>query len=557
MQKEPITKYRPFPTIDLPDRQWPNRVLDKAPIWSSVDLRDGNQALAIPMNIEEKIEMFKLLVDVGFKQIEVGFPSASDTEFNFLRHLIEHNLIPDDVTVQVLVQARDHLIRRTFEAIRGCKQAIVHLYNSTNPLQRRVTFGKSKKEIKEIAIAGTKLVKSLVPEAGNTKVLFQYSPESFSDTEPEFSLEVCEAVLAAWNPAEGEKIIFNLPATVEMATPNVHADQIEWFCRNISRRDQIIVSLHTHNDRGTGVAATELGMLAGADRVEGTLFGNGERTGNLDVVTVALNLYTQGVDPQLNLGNLSEIRQVYERCTRMSVHDRHPYAGDLVFTAFSGSHQDAIKKGMEKMDSAPGAYWQVPYLPIDPKDIGRTYQAIIRINSQSGKGGVAYILENEYGYQVPKTLAPELGKVVYDLADQLSRELTPEEIHGAFLREYAEIEEPLKVIDSNTVGRVPDTRDIIQEFEMTWKGEQLKVQGRGNGPINAFCMALEGKGLKQFNLVTYSEHSIGIGSATKAAAYVQIKQYENGLYWGVGIDNDIEMASLKALTAAINRSERG
>jgi len=557
MQKEPITKYRPFPTIDLPDRQWPNRVLDKAPIWSSVDLRDGNQALAIPMNIEEKIEMFKLLVDVGFKQIEVGFPSASDTEFNFLRHLIEHNLIPDDVTVQVLVQARDHLIRRTFEAIRGCKQAIVHLYNSTNPLQRRVTFGKSKKEIKEIAIAGTKLVKSLVPEAGNTKVLFQYSPESFSDTEPEFSLEVCEAVLAAWNPAEGEKIIFNLPATVEMATPNVHADQIEWFCRNISRRDQIIVSLHTHNDRGTGVAATELGMLAGADRVEGTLFGNGERTGNLDVVTVALNLYTQGVDPQLNLGNLSEIRQVYERCTRMSVHDRHPYAGDLVFTAFSGSHQDAIKKGMEKMDSAPGAYWQVPYLPIDPKDIGRTYQAIIRINSQSGKGGVAYILENEYGYQVPKTLAPELGKVVYDLADQLSRELTPEEIHGAFLREYAEIEEPLKIIDSNTVGRVPDTRDIIQEFEMTWKGEQLKVQGRGNGPINAFCMALEGKGLKQFNLVTYSEHSIGIGSATKAAAYVQIKQYENGLYWGVGIDNDIEMASLKALTAAINRSERG
>jgi len=557
MQKAPITKYRPFPKIDLPDRQWPDQTIDQAPIWSSVDLRDGNQALAIPMNIDEKIEMFKLLVDVGFKQIEVGFPSASDTEFNFLRHLIENNLIPEDVTVQVLVQAREHLIRRTFEAIRGCKQAIVHLYNSTNPLQRRVTFGKSKEEIKQIAIEGTKLVKSLVPEAGNTKVLFQYSPESFSDTEPEYALEVCEAVLAAWNPAEGEKIIFNLPATVEMATPNIHADQIEWFCRKLSRRDQVLVSLHTHNDRGTGVAATELGLMAGADRVEGTLFGNGERTGNLDIVTVALNLYTQGVDPKLHLEHLPEIRQVYERTTRMSVHDRHPYAGDLVFTAFSGSHQDAIKKGMEKMDPTPGAYWQVPYLPIDPKDIGRTYQAIIRINSQSGKGGVAYILENEYGYQIPKSMGADLGKRVYDLADQLSRELTPEEIHDAFLQEYAEIEDPLKIIDFNTIGRIPDTRDIEQEIEMLWKGEPLKLRGRGNGPINAFCMALEGKGLKQFNLVSYSEHSIGIGSATKAAAYVQIKQYENGQFWGVGIDNDIEMASLKALTAAINRSERG
>ncbi len=553
MQKAPINKYTPFKGISLPDRQWPSNPIDKTPIWCSVDLRDGNQALAIPMNIEEKLEMFQMLVNIGFKQIEVGFPAASDTEFNFLRQLIDDNLIPDDVTVQVLVQAREHLIRRTFEAIDGAKNAIVHLYNSTNPLQRRVTFGKTKDEIKAIAVAGTKLVRELVPTVPDTTVRFQYSPESFSDTEMEYALEVCEAVFETWAPEPDEKIILNLPATVELATPNVHADQIEWFGRNFSKRDQIIVSLHTHNDRGTGTAATELGLMAGADRVEGTLFGNGERTGNLDIVTVALNLYTQGIDPKLNLTDIEHIRHVYERCTRMSVHDRHPYAGDLVFTAFSGSHQDAIKKGMEQLDPKNDPVFQVPYLTIDPKDIGRTYEAIIRINSQSGKGGVAFVLENDYGYQIPKTFIPELGKMVYKLADKLSRELTTEEIHGAFQREYCETGSPLVVHNVQTIDRILETREIDQEVTFAWAGTEHKLVGRGNGPINAFCNALAKEDLKNFTLVSFSEHSIGTGSATKAAAYVQLEGADNIQKWGVGIDTDIELASLKALVAAINR----
>lgn len=555
MQKAPITKYRPFKGIELSDRQWPDRIIDNAPIWCSVDLRDGNQALATPMNIAEKLEMFNLLVSVGFKQIEVGFPSASDTEYNFLRHLIDNHLIPEDVTVQVLVQAREHLIRRTFEAIKDAPKAIVHLYNSTNPLQRRVTFGLSKEEIKDIAVKGTELVRELVPTVPETQVEFQYSPESFSDTEMEFALDVCEAVFETWNPAPDEKIILNLPATVELATPNVHADQIEWFCRNFSKRDQILVSLHTHNDRGTGVAASELGLMAGADRVEGTLFGNGERTGNLDIVIVALNMYSQGVDPGLRLEKLNKIREVYEKCTRMNVHDRHPYSGDLVFTAFSGSHQDAIRKGMDHMDPDPGALWQVPYLSIDPKDIGRNYQAIIRINSQSGKGGVAFVLENEYGYQIPKQMRPELGKMVYELADDLSRELTPDEILKAFLKEYSDRDTPLMVRNVKELGRFSDTREIELDIELSWSGVEKHLQGRGNGPINAFCNALNKDGLKHFHLVSFSEHSMGSGSGTQAAAYVQIQRYDNGNHWGVGIDTDIELASLKALVAAINRSE--
>ena len=555
MQKAPITKYQPFKGPVLEDRQWPGKTIEASPIWCSVDLRDGNQALAIPMTIEEKLEMFQLLVSVGFKQIEVGFPSASDTEFNFLRRLIDENLIPQDVTVQVLVQAREHLIRRTFEAIKGAPKAIVHLYNSTNPLQRRVTFGLTKEAIKQIAVDGTRLVRELVPTVPDTHVEFQYSPESFSDTEMEYALEVCEAVFAAWNPAAGEKIILNLPATVELATPNVHADQIEWFCRNFSNREQIIVSLHTHNDRGTGVAATELGILAGADRVEGTLFGNGERTGNLDIVIVALNLYTQGIDPGLDFTDLSRIRSVYERCTRMDVHDRHPYSGDLVFTAFSGSHQDAIRKGMDQMDPDEGALWQVPYLMIDPKDIGRDYEAIIRINSQSGKGGVAFVLENEFGYQIPKAMGPELGKMVYDLADSLSRELTPREILDTFLSSYSDQTNPLNVSDFREVSRYAASREIELAADLTWKGESKTIQGRGNGPINAFCNALDTEKIKNFNLVSFSEHSIGTGSGTKAAAYVQIQRYGDGNFWGVGIDNDIELASLKALVSSINRSE--
>lgn len=555
MQKAPITKYKPFKGVALPDRTWPDKTIDEAPIWCSVDLRDGNQALAIPMNIDEKLEMFKLLVDVGFKQIEVGFPSASDTEYNFLRKLIDDGLIPDDVTLQVLVQAREHLIRKTYEAIDGAPNVIVHLYNSTNPLQRRVTFGLSKEEIKAIAVDGTKLCRELVETVPNTRIDFQYSPESFSDTETDFALEVCEAVFETWNPADEEKVIFNLPATVEMATPNVHADQIEWFSRNFSKRDQIIISLHTHNDRGTGVAATELGLMAGADRIEGTLFGNGERTGNLDIVIVALNMYSQGVHPGLDFSNLNEIRRTYERCTRMDVHDRWPYSGDLVFTAFSGSHQDAIRKGMDQMDPEPGALWQVPYLAIDPKDIGRNYQAIIRINSQSGKGGVAFVLENEYGYQIPKPMHPELGKMVYDLADKQSRELTPGEILEAFIREYSQRDAPLKVKNFKELGRFSATREIELDISLTWNGEEKQLRGRGNGPINAFCNALEKGELKGFHLLSFSEHSIGSGSGTKAAAYVQIEKYSGGHFWGVGIDTDIELASMTALVNAINRSE--
>jgi len=556
MQKAPITKYKPFRGVDLPDRTWPDKTIDKAPIWCSVDLRDGNQALAVPMNIEEKLEMFQLLVSVGFKEIEIGFPSSSDTEYNFLRHLIKNDLIPDDVRIQVLVQAREHLIRRTYEAIHGAKNVIVHLYNSTNALQRRVTFGLSREEIKQIAVDGTRLCKELAETVPGTHVDFQYSPESFSDTEMDFALEVCEAVFTTWNPSVDEKIILNLPATVELATPNIHADQIEWFCRNISKRDQVIISLHTHNDRGTGVAATEFGLMAGADRVEGTLFGNGERTGNLDVVIVALNMYSQGVHPGLNFENLNKIRTVYERCTRMDVDDRWPYSGDLVFTAFSGSHQDAIKKGIEQMDSEPCALWQVPYLMIDPKDLGRNYQAIIRINSQSGKGGVAFVLENEYGYQIPRLMHPELGRMVYDLADTLSRELTPEEILKAFLKEYSEPSSPLVVEDVKEVGRFSDTREIELDISLTWKGEKKQLQGRGNGPINAFCNALDKDGLKHFNLVSFSEHSLGSGSGTQAAAYVQLHRYDNGHHWGVGVNTDIELASLKALISAINRSEK-
>ena len=437
MQIGKITKYTPFPQIDLPDREWPGKTITRAPIWASVDLRDGNQALATPMNVDEKLEMFDLLVEIGFKEIEVGFPSASDTEFNFIRRLVEEKRIPEDVTLQVLVQAREHLIRRTFESLQGVSKAIVHLYNSTSPVQRRVTFNKTKEEIKQIAVEGTRLVKSLISTIPDTRVRMEYSPESFSDTEVSYALEVCEAVMAEWAPTETNKIILNLPATVEVATPNVHADQIEWFCRNLKERDKAYISLHTHNDRGTGVAATELGLLAGADRVEGTLFGNGERTGNLDIVTVALNLYTQGIDPLLDFSQLEHIRSVYERITRMTVHERHPYAGDLVFTAFSGSHQDAIKKGMDlrAKENTDSARWEVPYLAIDPEDIGRDYEAIIRINSQSGKGGVAYILERDFGLDLPKAMHPDVGMVINKTADRGSRELSPSEVHAVFTQE--------------------------------------------------------------------------------------------------------------------------
>ena len=555
MQKGKITKYTPFPQIDLLDRQWPSRTITHAPIWASVDLRDGNQALATPMTVNEKLEMFELLVKIGFKEIEVGFPSASDTEFNFIRRLVDEKRIPADVTLQVLVQAREHLIRRTFESLEGVSKAIVHLYNSTSPVQRRVTFNKTKDEIKAIAVEGTRLVKSLVETIPGTQIRFQYSPESFSDTEVDYALEVCEAVMAEWGPSEDDKIILNLPATVEVATPNVHADQIEWFCRNLKERNKAYISLHTHNDRGTGVAATELGLLAGADRVEGTLFGNGERTGNLDIVTVALNLYTQGVDSALDLSELEQIRRVYERITRMTVHDRHPYAGDLVFTAFSGSHQDAIKKGMDlrAKEDTEGARWEVPYLAIDPEDIGRDYEAIIRINSQSGKGGVAYILERDFGLDLPKAMHPEVGMVVNDTADQGSRELSPQEVHEVFIQEYVNLKAPMELLSIEREDYC-QSGEVKVDAEILMNGKSTRATGTGNGPISAFVDALEQEGYKDFQLLDYRQHSIGGGSKTKAAAYIQIKNDDGSVSFGCGINANIELAGLRALVSAFNRA---
>lgn len=557
MQPPPITKYRPFPPVSLPDRRWPDRVHTTAPQWCSVDLRDGNQSLPDPMSVEQKLEFFALLCRLGFREIEIGFPSASDTEFTFCRRLIEENRIPAGVRVQVLVQAREHLIRRTFEAIHGAPAAIVHLYNSTNPLQRRVTFGLSRDEIRDIAVRGTRLVRELVPSVPETDIRFEYSPESFSDTELEYSLEVCEAVLDAWGATPESPVILNLPATVELATPNVHADQFEWFIRHLREPRHAIVSLHTHNDRGTGVAATELAMLAGAQRVEGTLFGNGERTGNLDLVTVALNLYTQGVHPGLDLSDLPGIRATYERLTGMTVHDRHPYAGDLVFTAFSGSHQDAIKKGMDALDRRAGYRWEVPYLPIDPEDIGRTYEAIIRINSQSGKGGVAYILEREFGYEVPKKMHPELGAVIGRLADATGRELAPREIFAAFREQYLEQRSPLVLHDYQISTQKADHHHVICTADVTYEGVRRDLRGTGNGPIAAFTAALREGGLKDFAVLDFRQHAIARGSAADAAAYLLIERQADGKsFWGVGVDTNIELAGLKALVSAYNRAHR-
>jgi 2-isopropylmalate synthase len=557
MQKHPITKYRPFPTIDLKDRQWPDRRIEKAPIWCSVDLRDGNQALAIPMSVAEKLEMFSLLVNIGFKQIEVGFPSASQIEFDFTRRLIEENRIPDDVSIQVLTQCREHLIDRTIEAVQGAPNVILHVYNSTSEQQRRITFGMSREEIKAIAVSGIQMVKDRLHRLQGSNVILEYSPESFSYTELDFSLEVCEAVMDTWGLATPQNpIILNLPNTVEFCTPNLHADQIEWMSRHLTRRDSVIISLHTHNDRGTGVAATELGLMAGAERVEGTLFGNGERTGNLDIVTVAMNMYIQGVDPQLDFSNLPQIREVYERTTRMEVHPRHPYGGDLVFTAFSGSHQDAIRKGMEKMPKAGDAPWDVPYLTIDPKDIGRTYEAIIRINSQSGKGGVAFILEQEYGLQLPKSMHPEFGAIINRLADKTGRELTSQEIRDAFDREYLQEQGPLQLeeFENSRVGKDhPDTRCNAQ---IIYEGKPLSIEGIGNGPIAAFCDALEKAGIKDFHLEHFSQHALGNSSRSSSVSYIQIRSPKGKSWFGAAIDTSIEISSLKALISAFNRSRR-
>ena len=555
------SKYRAFPPVDLPDRSWPNKTIDHAPEWCSVDLRDGNQALPQPMSIEEKLEFFDLLVRVGFKQIEVGFPSAADTEFNFLRRLIDENRIPDDVTIQVLVQTREHLIRRTFEAINGAKRAIVHIYNSTSPLQRRVTFSDASREsIRDIAIEGAKLVKELVPSIPETEVVLQYSPESFSDTELDFALECCHGVMDVWQPTPERKIILNLPATVEWTTPNVHADMIEWMCRHLKNRESAIISLHTHNDRGTGVAATELGLLAGADRVEGTLFGNGERTGNLDIVIVALNLNSHGIESGLDFSDLQSIRAVYERVTRLNVPGRQPYAGELVFTAFSGSHQDAIKKGLDRrakeMEAQPDVPWGVPYLTIDPQDLGRSYEAIIRINSQSGKGGVAYVLDREHGFDLPKSMHPLVGKRIYDLADSQGRELSNDEIREVFFEEFVNVASPLDVIDYELVHQAGERGQVKCQASVLYRGERLEIEGHGNGPINSFVHALESQGLKDFKVTDYRSHAVRGGSDASAAAYVQLQHDDGRLLWGSGVDSSIEMAGLKALVTAWNLLQR-
>ena len=548
-------KYKLATWVDLPDRQWPDKIIDRAPIWCSVDLRDGNQALAVPMSIPEKLELFKTLVKIGFKEIEVGFPAASDTEFYFLRKLIDENLIPDGVSVQVLTQSREPLIRKTFEALKGAKSAIVHLYNSTSPRQRKITFNKSREEIKQIAVEGAKLVRKFADEAEaqGSHIRMEYSPESFSDTELDFALEICEAVKAVWKPTAENKIIINLPETVQYTTPNIHADQIEWMSRHISERDKVLISLHTHNDRGTGVASTELGMMAGADRVEGTLFGNGERTGNLDIVTVALNMLAQGVDPKLDFAHLPEIRSVYERCTHMEVPPRQPYAGDLVFTAFSGSHQDAIKKGMDIRRKSEGGVWEVPYLLIDPEDIGRDYEAIIRINSQSGKGGVAYILETEYGFDIPKAMHPEVGNFVNSVADKLGKELSPSEILELFKGEFVNRGDILK-IKSYKIAYGETSEDVSITASVVCRGRDMEISARGNGPINAFVNALEAAGLKNFKLADYRSHAIGSGSASDSAAYIcLINTQTSRTTWGAGVDSNIEFAGLKALVSAYNR----
>ncbi|MGI9110208.1 MAG: 2-isopropylmalate synthase [Opitutales bacterium] len=548
----PRQKYRPFETVRLPDRRWPDARIEQAPSWCSVDLRDGNQALAIPMNVQEKHELFQTLCRIGFKEIEIGFPSASDTEFAFTRELIERKLIPDDVSVQVLVQAREHLIRRTIDSLKGARRAIVHLYTPTNPAQREIVFGLSKAQVLEMAVNGTKLIRELTDALPDTQWQLEFSPETFVLTEPDYALEVCEAVARAWGASAQKKIILNLPLTVEAGTPNTHADQIEWFCRHLSNRAKAIVSLHTHNDRGTGVAATELGLMAGADRVEGTLFGNGERTGNLDIVTVALNMFSHGVDPKLDFRDLGRIREVYERVTRMSVHDRHPYGGDLVFTAFSGSHQDAIKKGMDRRAKlGQGAHWDVPYLTIDPMDIGRSYEAIIRINSQSGKGGVAYVLDREFGFDLPKLMHPEVGNLIGKHADQLGKELSPKEIHDCFRANFVNVARPLELVSFSSA---PVSKEAVRcEAEVRRDGQVLTLTGEGNGPISALVHALESKGWANFSLKDYRSHALTAGSESSAAAYVSLQSKDGRTVWGCGVDANIELAGLKALVSAANR----
>ncbi len=551
----PTGKYIQFHGIQLKDRQWPSRTTTKAPRWCSVDLRDGNQALAVPMTVEQKLEMFLMLVKCGFKEIEIGFPSASPTEYGFTRRLIEGRLIPSDVTIQVLTQARDDLIRRTAESLAGANKATIHLYNSTSPAQRKIVFGFEKPQVVDLAAQGTKWVKEYAAGLQGTEVSFEYSPESFSATEVDFSLEVCEAVMDVWGPTPQHKIILNLPDTVQMATPNVHADQIEWFCRNMSRRDCAVISLHTHNDRGTGVAATELGLLAGAERVEGTLFGNGERTGNLDIVTVALNLFSQGIDPELDFSDIDSLREIYERCTGMKVPPRQPYSGELVFTAFSGSHQDAIRKGLRARDQDGNAPWNVPYLSIDPRDIGREYKEVIRVNGQSGKGGIAWLLENECGLHLPKDMLREFGAIAGKKIDALGREVTSAELKAMLWTEYVERGAPywLEHFQSNTEADTGIGKCHCQSV-VVFEDRDLQLAGEGNGPIDAFVRSLEK--ICHVRVLDQAEHALGAGQEASAISYIKLQFPDGSMCWGAGVDTNIEQASIKAVISALNRGSK-
>lgn len=556
-------KYTPFKPINIPDRTWPDKVITKAPIWCSVDLRDGNQALVDPMNLQEKLELFHTLLKIGVKEIEVGFPSASETEYEILRTLIDGNYIPDDVTIQVLVQAREHLIKKTFEAIRGAKNVIVHFYNSTSTLQRKVVFKTDMQGVIDIAVNGAKLIKELtdkeLTENPDMNIRYEYSPESFTGTEIDNAIEICEKVMEVMQPTPENPIILNLPSTVECSTPNGYADQIEYFCRHMKNRDCAIISLHPHNDRGEGVAATELALMAGADRVEGTLFGNGERTGNVDMVTLALNMWTQGVDPELDFSDINAIKEVYERTTKMKVPPRQPYAGELVFTAFSGSHQDAINKGKIYMEETDSDFWEVPYLPIDPADVGREYEPVIRINSQSGKGGAAFVLANEYGIKMPKAMHTEFGAVVKHACDEKGKELMTHEVFDLFQKEYRNVCGPYRLLNYK-VYEEKNEADYLTTVhfsgEIKYKDNApVRIEGTGSGPIGAFFSAIKEIGLTDYSFVDYSEHAISVGSDSKAISYIHLKNPQGKDVFGIGVSHNISYASMKGIVCAINRDQ--
>ena len=550
-----VNKYSPLKVIALDDRTWPTKQIIKSPIWCSVDLRDGNQSLIEPMGMEKKLRFFSMLVNLGFKEIEVGFPSASDTEFSFVRELIEKKLIPNDVKIQVLTQAREHLIKRTFESVKGAENVILHLYNSTSSLQREVVFRQDKKGILKIATDGAKLVKILADENKNTNWQFEYSPESFTGTELEYAVEVCNEVNQIWKPSKELKTIMNLPATVELASPNIYADQIEWMCRNLDQRENVLVSLHPHNDRGTGIAAAELGLMAGADRIEGTLFGNGERTGNVDIVSLALNQLTQGVDPKLDFSDINKVMREVEYCNQLPIHPRHPYAGDLVFTAFSGSHQDAIKKGFDAMRESNDPKWRVPYLPIDPEDVGRTYEAVIRINSQSGKGGVAYIIEKDHGLSLPRRLQIDFSGIIQKIADETGKELEADLIWETFNKTNIEVNGKYKYVNHEIVSKIDENNKQIDAINLNLKinGKNVKLYGKGNGPIDSFIDALSTKFKLNLKVSDYQQNAISSGSDASAAAYIELL-IKDKTFWGVGINPNTVVASFQAIINGMNRS---